>query len=373
MLWIEFLQKIIDNEACSFGKVPKKRFLKIFEHEDSKKYDVEQCQLAQDYYSEETEETEDLTKFAGYLTEIYKAMEPLNLELLKSPRGRYPGPTRKYYHVHLWLRQLYDAEQQSLERQHQASAPVLTIEHALHEQLKKFNYFPQQGQFCEVVNQERCSAFLIRVDGEATQTWLARRLAEEIPNFLGSKRVRIDMRGHSIPPDLFAELAREILNTVSGCDKDEIIEEVAQFCKTRNITIALYGVDELEKEHWESLRDFWERLVKAIDRGKCTLLLTEDATFQCPIKLSKLHELTTWETVPTELWENWVARREVQELLESCRSTNATQAFSSAPPTKPQRALERICNKFTVNDKEAVSGKEAVIKVMTDKIWNLAA
>jgi hypothetical protein len=191
MLWTEFLQKIVNDRKCDFGKPVKARFLKIFEHEDSKKYDVEQFQLARDCFKE----TCDQEQFGEYLREIYKAMEPLNPELLKGGRGRPTGRKTKAYRVHVWLRQLYEAEQGSLEYPQQASAPMLTTEHALHEQLKRFNYFPQQGQFCDVVNQERCSAFLVRVDGAATQTWLVRRLAEEIPNFLSSKRVAINVMG----------------------------------------------------------------------------------------------------------------------------------------------------------------------------------
>jgi hypothetical protein len=361
MLWIEFLQKIIDNEKCNFGKVHKERFLKIFGHEDSRKYNVEQAEIARNFYSAEC----DPTDFGGYLTAIYQAMEPLNLKLLKSPKGRPSGSTRKYYHVHVWLRQLYEAEQGSIECQQQASAPMLTTEHALHEQLKKFNYFPQQGQFCDVVNQERCSAFLVRVDGEATQTWLVRRLAEEIPNFLSSKRVAINVMGRYPNADLFTELAQGILGTISRSEPEDIVGRVAELCRTKNITIALYGISGLEPEDWECLRDFWERLVKAVDQGKCTLLLTEDTDFSCSVVLPELHQLTAWETVPINLWNTWVDRDEVQELCRSCSRSVPDRPFRGTPPIKPGRALERICHEFDIS--------EPVIRVMTDKIWNLAA
>jgi inactive STAND len=361
MLWIEFLQKIVNDEKCNFGRGAKERFPKIFGYEDSKKYDVEQFQLARNFYSAEF----DQEQFGEYLREIYKAMEPLNPELLKGGRGRPKGPKTKAYRVHVWLRQLYEAEQGSLECPQQASAPMLTTEHALHEQLKKFNYFPQQGQFCDVVNQALCSAFLVRVDGAATQTWLVRRLAEEIPNFLSSKRVAINVMGRYPNADLFTELAQGILGTISRSEPEDIVGRVAELCRTKNITIALYGISGLEPEDWECLRDFWERLVKAVDQGKCTLLLTEDTDFSCSVVLPELHQLTAWETVPINLWNTWVDRDEVQELCRSCSRSVPDRPFRGTPPIKPGRALERICHEFDIS--------EPVIRVMTDKIWNLAA
>jgi inactive STAND len=365
MSWTDFLDEIVERRGCEFSREAGKRFKAIFKPEESAGY-LETQELLAPQFGYEPQ------RFRDHLREIYPILRPLSDErefqaILQQPSGKPKGGKTKLYRLHVWLRQLYEAEQQVLVRQQAVSAPVLTIENALHEQLKEFNYFRQQGQFCEVVNQERCSAFLVRVDGEATQTWLVRRLAEKIPNFLGSKRIMIDVRNQYISADLFTELAQAILGERSGNEPDEIIAEIAIFCKTRNITIALYGVEALESSNWESLGNFWDRLVKAVDCGKCTLLLTEGVAFERPIvmPLSALCELEAWKDVSPGLWGNWTGREEVQNLWGTCQKKDPTQAFTGKSPPNPEQALKQICKEFSV--------KGRVIDIMTDKIWNLAA
>jgi inactive STAND len=364
MSWTEFLQKIVDRQPRNFGPDTEARFIKIFSLEDSNQYRINTQSVLAKKFGYEIHEP-----FGRYLTDIYEALKPLFLEdgfvLRPKPgKGRSAGNETQLYRVHKWLRDRYDKDQAIRERENQAIDALHTTERRLHELLKEFSYSEEQGQFCKAVNTARCSAFLIRVDGQATQQWLARRLAEKIPNFPSSKRITIDLRNQFIAADLFTELARGILENRPGNDPDDVIREVAQFCKTQNLTIALYGIGALESADWDSLQGFWEKLVNLVDQGKCTLLLTEEADFDGPIALTK-NDPAPWKTVEPLEWETWVDRQEVQELWASCPRSDTDRPFKGIPPGKPQQALERICKEFSVNG--------PVIKVMTDKIWNLAA
>jgi hypothetical protein len=372
MLWIDFLEKVATDPQyqCRFTKTPRERFLKIFADEKPETYSAKQSKLAHGLGY-------DPDIFGRYLTEIYKALDPFfkekNFQLrTKEGKGRDAYQETRLCRVYGLLKTCYLKELENLERQSQATIELIGIEEKLHQQLQEFNYFDEEAVFKSQVNQGCCNAFLVRVNEEASQKWLARRLAEKIPNFSYAKRIPFDLRNARINDDLFIEIAQSVLGNALPRDENEIIEEIAQICRRQTLIVALYGVGELEKQDWERLnQNFWGKLIEDLNQedmaGRCTLLLFEDVDFECPIELPNFHQLEPWEKVKSSYWRSWTNRQDVQSLWQSCQETNSGRAFSGTPPDKPQRALEKICREFQPQE------HKILLDEMKRKVWDLAA
>jgi hypothetical protein len=376
MLWIEFLNKVATDPQyqCKFTKTPRERFLRIFENEELESYSMKQATLAGKLGY-------DSLVFGRYLTEIYKALAPFfadrNFQLrTKDGRGRIAYQETQLCRVYGLLKTCYLEELDALARQEQATAKLIGLEEKLHQQLQEFNYFDDEASFKSKVNEDCCNAFLVRVNEEAAQKWLARRLTEKIPNFDCAKKIPLDLRNVLINDNLLMEIAQSVLDSTSPQDESAIIEEITEFCRHQVLIIALYRVRTLKKEDWECLKNFWEKLVQNLDQnhagGRCTLLLLEDVDFECPIAMPNLYQLEPWEKVKKSHWRSWADRQEVQNLWRSCRGVDTGNVFSShsdEPPDKPQVALERICLELRPKPIE----HQTLLDEMKRTIWNLAA
>lgn len=368
MDWEAFLEdKVSGDSRVNLTGKPKNYFLKTHNCQDLRTFQEERTpqKLSEELGLSETSYREAIGK-------VYKQLAPLLEEggiFLTSSPGRTTRENSNPCKVHTWLLEQYQKVCKR-EVESQAAEQLERLEHKLHTQLKTLNYFIEEGEFRAAINRRgACSAFLVRVDGDDAQAWLVQRLAEKIRNFEISDRFVINLKNQFLSADLnelWLKLSKQSdAVQVSESDRSRILADVAARCRTKNVIIALYGVRRMEKEGWIHLQEkFWRPLIKQLqdqeNRGKCILLLTEQAGFLGNSLLQDLHELAAWKTLTREDWEDWSEDDAVQELWESGR-------VKACPHSdKVQEALENICRTLRIQHQEYKG-----IEVMRRKIWDL--
>lgn len=132
------------------------------------------------------------------------------------------------------------------------------------------------------------TAFLVSAIDKRTQSWLVSVLARQLPDYNKSEKISINV-SYRNRSDIV--IWKEVGKKFDIAETEEtVIQELAKYCQTKSVIIAVYNFDELDEIQKQNLYNFWFSLLEKVkqlsydDRKNLILFLADKGIKEYPIQ-----------------------------------------------------------------------------------------
>lgn len=246
----------------------------------------------------------------------------------------------------------------------------VTTRNRVLECLWSLNYDLQYQRFRDyTLCSHRATAFVVQAKDLRIQSWLVKRLVQQVPNAANARIFSFVMPRHPMwtHQDLH-ELWKDISQKLK-CKPDPIVivESLTQICQTKPVIIAILGWhgDQGSRDLWQQvLRELWEPLVKTINQlsihsapPQLILFLAEgnenrventpnitEVDPRIPIPLDPLVKITSEDV------RDWLSRYSTYQVLVDVGYTGEEiiDILRNEWSLDPVSTIERICDIFQI-------------------------
>ena len=248
------------------------------------------------------------------IQEIYELFKKLNqqfqitrvMQLIKMPNGVRPP---KYHDLDTaktaivdWAEGYENGEEYRLQRLNKLKNAIedviegknLSSNNSLEQSVEdkcanlllSLNCYEQVDSFCNVLNSQSGGAFLIQANQEEIQRWLVKRLVHSHPKFTTAKKFFIKTQKHNMRYD-FKNFWTEFNSICENPNRESVINELTNLCKTQSIIITIYGLRSLTPTSKRFFYDFWQDLWTSVCPLKpgcfLVLLVVEENNYNCSL------------------------------------------------------------------------------------------